>query len=306
MPCHLFMIPVEGIRICDWMPRCLVQAFGESGDFTPPLLYAYQVWGLKEHLVHPDTSAPSAPTPWAVLTSQPMLMVRIIFSLESALITWLWMTPFIYPSKPMLWFSFYCLLRKKGCPAQRGRGTFTRAHYCLTFHESVYTAHVHWLFFCPSEQGLQFPYPDRELCTPDSSITTRGCSLISMCAHLPLTPSHLGSSSQNNSAKLGTRTDSLPFPQIWHWPHCSLQWLVSQVLFIFFTYPPQDVSVPVTWLTCSLFWAMWGTLKACECPLWPSHGVVSKALLPLPFYSSPHFSSYPSRKMLPSKIMIIY
>lgn len=46
---------------------------------------------------------------------------------------------------------------KEGCPAQRGRGTSTRAHYCLTFHESVYTAHVHWLFFCLSEQGLQFP-----------------------------------------------------------------------------------------------------------------------------------------------------
>lgn len=30
--------PVEGIRICDWMPRCLVQAFGESSDFTPPAL----------------------------------------------------------------------------------------------------------------------------------------------------------------------------------------------------------------------------------------------------------------------------
>ena len=113
--------------------------------------------------------------------------------------------PFIYPSKPMLCLSFYhCPLRKKSCPAQRGRGISTGAHYCHTFHESGYTAHVHWLFFCRSEQGLQFPYPDHELCTPDSSVTTRGCSLISMCAHLPLTPSHLGSSSQNNSAKLGT------------------------------------------------------------------------------------------------------
>lgn len=246
MPCHLFMIPVEGIRICDWMPRCLVQAFGESSDFTPPLLYAYQVWGLKEHLVHPDTSAPSAPTPWAVLTSQPMLMVRIIFSLESALITCLWMTPFIYPSKPMLWFSFYCLLRKKGCPAQRGRGTFTRAHYCLTFHESVYTAHVHWLFFCLSEQGLQFPYPDHELCTPDSSITTRGCSLISMCAHLPLTPSHLGSSSQNNSAKLGTLDRLIAIS-----PDLTLASLLSAV--IGFPSPVHLLYIPTSRCFCSRY-----------------------------------------------------
>ena len=141
---------------------------------------------------------------------------------------------------------YHCPLRKKSCPAQRGRGISTGAHYCHTFHESGYTAHVHWLFFCHSEQGLQFPYPDHELCIPDSSITTRGCSLISMCAHLPLTPSHLGSSSQKSSAKLGTLDQLIGIS-----PDLTLASPLSAV--IGFPSPVHHLYIPTSRCPCSRY-----------------------------------------------------
>ena len=190
-----FMIPVERIRIWDWMPHCLVQAFGESGDFTPPLLYAHHVWGLKEHLVRPDTSAPSACTHEPCLHPNPCWWSGLSFLWEPTLMTLLWMTPFIYPAKPMLWFHpYHCHFRKKGCPTQRVRGTPP---------EELTTARPFWewlhctcplAFLLPLRAGTPVPVSWPWAVHTDSSITTRGSSLISLCAHLPLTPSHLGSS----------------------------------------------------------------------------------------------------------------
>ena len=166
---------------------------------------------------------------------------RIMFSLESALTTFLWMTPLIYPSEPMLWFSFYhWLMRRKGCPALRGRGISIGAHYRHILHKSGYTAHVHWLLFFPSEQALH-PSP---MFWPWVRYTWsvhwhQGPQLHFHPCTYPTNTIPLWKFSKTAAV----RTASLLFPQVWHWLHCYMQWLVSRVLSIFFIYPPQDVPV---------------------------------------------------------------
>ena len=216
---------------------------------------------------------------------------RIMFSLESALITFLWMTPLIYPSEPMLWFSFYhCLLRRKGCPALRGRGTSIGAHYCHIFHESGYTAHVHWLLFFPSEQAL---HPS-SMFWPWVRYTWsvhwhQGPQLHFHPCTYPANTIPLWKFSKTAAVSQGLWTASLLFPQVWHWLHRYMQWLVSRVLSIFFIYPPQDVPVALFYGWPAQFWAVWGTLKAWEFPVWPSYGMVSKAVFLYPFIH--HLSS---------------
>lgn len=99
--------------------------------------------------------------------------------------TFLQILQFSYSTKPVLWFSFYyCYLRKKGHPSQRGRGLFTRALYCQTFHDTDFsTLHVYAGGFSAAQsRDSYFLCSDRELCTPDACITTRGSSFISTFA----------------------------------------------------------------------------------------------------------------------------
>lgn len=187
MPCHLLYIP-EGIRICDWMPRCLVQAFGESSDFTScSMPTRFEDW--KNTLSILTLLLPLPPPPRAVLTSQPMLMVRIIFSGIS--IDWLSDDCISYPSKPMLWFSFYCLLRKKGCPGSERQRTWLRVNIASPFMR-VFTLHMSTGFSLPlREQGLQFYILTMSCAHLTAPSTPQGCSPhFHVQAHLPLTPSH--------------------------------------------------------------------------------------------------------------------
>lgn len=121
----------------------------------------------------PSWHLPSAPTPWAVLTSQPMLMVRIIFSLNQH--DYLSVDDSIYlPIQTNAVIQFLLSFEKEGLSSsERQRGTFYKSSL-LSNLSWVFTLHMSTGFsFCLSEQGLQFPYSDHELCTPDSSITTR-------------------------------------------------------------------------------------------------------------------------------------
>lgn len=83
----------------------------------------------------------------------------------------------------MLWFSFYyCYLRKKGHPSQRGRGLFIRALSCQTFRESGSSSLRIYAGGFSATQSRDSPVFHHELCTPDACIPTRGSSFISTYA----------------------------------------------------------------------------------------------------------------------------
>ena len=144
------------------------------------------------------------------------------FFWKPTLMTFLQILPFSYSTKPVLWFSFYyCYLRKKGHPSQRGRGLFTRALYCQTFRDTDFsTLHVYAGGFSAAQsRDSYFLCSDRELCNTWCLHHHQGFQLhFHLCTilanTLPLQVLH-----RDSNTKPGTPDSLVGSFYILHWLH---------------------------------------------------------------------------------------
>ena len=156
-----------------------------------------------------------------------------------------------------MWFYYYLPFVKEGV-SSLGRGTSTRAHYCQTFHESSSsTLHM-------STGISSAPQSRASICCKLLTWTTHTWHLYfpqGPPVHIFLLTLLFGKFFTGTAAlRQALRTGSWVSTQPWHCFHRHMQWLVSDILFIFSYTHIRCLCCPVMQLTYSLFWELWGTL----------------------------------------------